>query len=58
MCLLSSLKFEIVRTVLSFLGMINVGDAHRDDCYHFNTPMLHSCLIFFIRTALCLRRIG
>ena len=58
MRLLSSLKSDIVRTVLSFLGMINVGDAHLDDGYHSNTPMLHSRLISFINTALCLCEIG
>ncbi len=48
MRLLGSLKSEIVRTVLSFLGMINVGDAHRNDGCHSNTPMFHSHLISFI----------
>jgi hypothetical protein len=51
MCLLSSLKSDIVHTVLSFLGMINVGNAHHDDGCHSNAPMLHSHLISFIRTA-------
>jgi hypothetical protein len=58
MRLLSSLKSDIVCTVLSFLGMINVGDAHLDDGCHSNTPMLHSRLISFIHTALCLCGIG
>jgi hypothetical protein len=58
MRLLSSLKSDIVRTVLSFLGMINVGDAHHDDGCHSTTPMLHSHLISLINTALCLCRIG
>jgi hypothetical protein len=58
MRLLSSIKSDIVRTVLSFLGMINVGDAHCDDGCHFNTPMLHSRLISFINMALCLCGIG
>ncbi len=58
MHLLSSLKSDIVRTVLSFWGMINVGNAHRDDGCHSNTPMLHSCLISFINMALCLCGIG
>jgi hypothetical protein len=48
MRLLSSLKSDIVRTVLSFWGIINVGDAHRDDGCHSNTPILHSRLIFFL----------
>ncbi len=58
MHLLSSLKSDMVRTVLSFFGIINVGDAHRDDGCHSNTPMLHSRLISFMRTALCLCGIG
>ncbi len=58
MCLLSSLKSDIVCTVLSFLGMINVRGAHRDDGCHTNTPMLHSHLISFINMALCLCGIG
>jgi hypothetical protein len=58
MHLLSSLKSDIVRTELSFLGMINVGDAHRNDGCHSNTQMLHSHLISLMRTALCLCRIG
>ncbi len=51
MHLLSSLKSNIIRTVLSFLGMINDGDAHQDNGCHSNTQMLHSCLISFINTA-------
>ena len=48
MCLLSSRKSDIVRAVLSFLGMINVGNPHRDDGCQSNTPMLHSHLISFV----------
>ncbi len=55
---LSSPRSDIVRTVLSFLGMINVGDAHRDDGCHSNTPISHSCLISYINMVLCLCRIG
>jgi hypothetical protein len=58
MCLLSPLKSDIVCTVLSFLGMINVGDAHHDDGCHSNTPMLHSHLISFMWMVLCLCGIG
>jgi hypothetical protein len=58
MCLLSSLKSDIGSTVLSFLGQINIGDAHLDDGCHLNTPMLHSRFISFINTALCLCGIG
>jgi hypothetical protein len=58
MCLLSSLKCDIVHTVLSFLGIINVGDAHPNDDCHSYTPMLHSCLISFMRMALFVCGIG
>jgi hypothetical protein len=47
MRLLSSLIFDIVCTVFSFLGMINISNTHRDDGCHSNTPMLHSRLISF-----------
>ncbi len=57
MRLLSSLKSDKVCTVLSFLGVINVGNAHIDDGCHSNTQMLHSRLISFINMALCLCRI-
>ncbi len=58
MRLLSSLKSEMVHTVLSFLGMMNVGNAHREDGCHSNTPILHSHLTSFMRMALCLCGIG
>ncbi len=58
MRLLSSLKSDVVRTVLSFLGLINVRDAHHDDGCQSNTPITHSCLIFFINMASCLCGIG
>jgi hypothetical protein len=58
MRLLNSLISDIVCTVLSFLGMMNVGNAHREDGCYSNTPMLHSHLISFVRTALCLCGIG
>jgi hypothetical protein len=58
MRLLISLKSDIVCTVLSFLGIIKVSDAHFDDGCHTNTQMLHSHLISFMRMALCLCRIG
>jgi hypothetical protein len=58
MRLLISLKSDIVRTVLSFFVMINVSNAHRDNSCNSNTPMLHSRLISFMRTALCLCGIG
>ncbi len=58
MRLLSSIKSDIVCTVLSFLGIMNVSNAHLDDGCHSNTQMLHSHLISFIHTALCLCGIG
>ena len=45
MRLMSSLKSDIVRTVLSFLGMINVGNAHLEDVCHFNTSIVQSRLL-------------
>ncbi len=58
MRLFSSLKSDIVHTVLSFLSIVNVGNAHLDDSCHTNTPMSHSHFISFIRMALCLCGIG
>jgi hypothetical protein len=58
MHLLSSLKSDIVHTVLSFLGIIKVSNAHCNDSCHSNILMSHSCLISFMRTALCLWGIG
>ncbi len=52
------LKSDIVRTVISFLGMINVGEVHCDDACFFNTPIEHSLLISFIRVALCIYATG
>jgi hypothetical protein len=58
MRVLSSLKSNIIHIVLSFLGVINVSNAHGDDGCHSNTPMMHNHLISFINTALCLCGIG
>ncbi len=38
-CLFSSLKPDIVRTVWSFFGMMKEGKAHLDNGCHFNTPI-------------------
>jgi len=57
-CLLSSRKSVIVRTVMSFFGMINVGEAHCDDDCLFITPIPTSLLISFIRVALCICGMG
>ncbi len=56
--LLSSLKSDIVRTVISFFGMINVGEAHCDDACLVITPIEQSLLISFIRVALCICAMG
>jgi hypothetical protein len=58
MHLLSSLKSEIACNVLSFLGIMNVGDTHCNDGCRSNIPMSHSHLISFMKIALCLCRIG
>jgi hypothetical protein len=56
--LLSSLKYDIVRTVWFFFGMIKEGEAHLDDGCHFNTPINIRPSISFIRVALCIFGIG
>ena len=48
----------MVHTVISFFGIINVGDAHCDDDCLFITPMDTNMLISFIRVALCSCGIG
>ena len=50
--LFSSQKSVIVRTVMSFFGIINVGDAHHDDDCLFITPIPTILSISFIRVAL------
>jgi hypothetical protein len=58
MRLLSSLKSDMVCTVWSFFGMMEEGEAHLDDGYHFNTPISTRQFISFIRVALCIFGIG
>ena len=58
MRLLSSLKSKIVRTVPSFLGIINVGEAHLEEGCHVNTPIFQSLSISFMSTAVCICEIG
>ncbi len=58
MPLLSSLKFDIVRTVWSFLGIMKEGEAHLDDGCHFSTPIAIRRSISFMRVALCILGIG
>ncbi len=56
--LLSSLKSDMVCTVISFLGIMNVGVAHSDDDCFFSTPIDTSLWISFIRVVLCICAIG
>ncbi len=57
-CLFSSLKSDIVRTVWSFFGMMKEGKAYLDNGCHFNTHTDIRQSIFFIRVALCIFGIG
>ncbi len=52
--LVSSLKSDMVRTVISFFGIRKVGEAYCDDDSLFITSMDTSLLISFIRVALCI----
>ncbi len=56
--LLSSLKSDIVRTVRSFFGVINVGEAHCEYGCHFITPIDTNQSISFMRVALWIFGIG
>ncbi len=50
--LLSSLKLVIVRTVISFFGIMKVGEAcSDDDCLFMITPISTGLLISFIKVA-------
>jgi hypothetical protein len=53
---MSSLKSDMVHTVMSFFGTMNVGEAYCNNDCHFNTPMDTSQLL--IRVALCICAIG
>jgi hypothetical protein len=57
-CLLSSLKSVIVRTVWSFFGMMKEGKAHLDNGCHFNTPINIRQPVSFIWVASCIFGIG
>ncbi len=57
--LLSSLRSVMVCTgVISFFGVMNVGEAHWDDDCLFMTPMDTSLVSSFIRLALCICGMG
>jgi hypothetical protein len=43
----------MVCTVISFFGIINVGEAHCDDDCLFSTPILSSLFISFSLEWLC-----
>ena len=54
----SSLKSVIVRTVMSFFGIMNAGEAHSDNDCLFITPIPTNLFITFIRVALCICGMG
>jgi hypothetical protein len=47
-------KSDIVHTVISLCGVINVRETHCNDDYLFMTPIDTSLFISFIRAALAL----
>ena len=49
--LFTSLKSDMNLTVLFFLGIINVGDAHFDVGWLLSTPNLHNRSTSFLRTS-------
>jgi hypothetical protein len=57
-CLLSSLKSDVVRTVWSFFGIMKESKANLDNGCHFNTHINTRQSISFIRVALCIFGIG
>ena len=56
--LFTSLKSLITLTVLSFFGMMKVGEAHSESSCHFNTPKSHSRWISFFKVSTCFFGIG
>ena len=48
-CLLISLKWLTTHMVLSFFGMMKVGEAHSESACHFKTPKSHSLWTSFLR---------
>jgi hypothetical protein len=57
-CLLSSLKSDVVHTVKSFFEMMKEGKAYLDNSCHVDTPIDARQTISFIRVALCIFGIG
>ena len=53
-----SLKSLTTCIVLSFFGMMKVGEAHSESACHFNTPKLHSFWISFVKVSICFFGIG
>ena len=56
--LFTSLKSLTTLTVLSFFGMMNVGEAHSESACHFSTPKSHSLCISFLVVSTCFLGIG
>ena len=56
--LFSSLKSEMKRTVLYFLGMIKVGASHLDLFLRFDTTIFINVVTSVLRVSLCILGIG
>ena len=57
-CLFISLKLLTTHTVLSFFGMIKVGEAHSESACHFKTPKLRSLWISMFKVSTCFLVLG
>ena len=53
-----SLKSLTTLTVLSFFGMMKVGEAHSESACHFSTLKSHSLWISFFKVSTCFFGIG
>ena len=58
MRLFTSLKSLTTRTVLSFLGMMNVGDDHSESSCHLSTPKSHSLCTSLFVISMCFLGMG
>ncbi len=56
--LFNSLKSLTTLTVLSFFGIMNVGEAHSESACHCNTPKSHNLWISFLVISMCFLGIG
>ena len=57
-CLFISLKLLTTLTVLSFVGMMMVGEARSESACHFKTPKSHSLWISFFKVSTCFLVLG